>query len=141
LNVQKLYTNKHVFFKCLNICLRIGVVVIHLVAVAYSQDFSIGGEPPAAEGHWGSGGKQGGLGEESPALGDFCNFSIKRTHFYAYFGQNSYFKAITHQLKAFKINLNVQTRKIKYKFCSIHINVTKYELHLPQTGFLTPTPA
>jgi len=35
------------------------------------------------------------------ALGDFCNFSVKITHFYAHFGQNSYFKAITHQLKAF----------------------------------------
>jgi len=43
-------------------------------------------------------------------LGDFCNFSIKITHFYAYFGQNSYFKAITHQLKSFKINLNVLNR-------------------------------
>jgi len=32
----------------------------------------------------------------------FCNFSIKITHFYAYFGQNNYFKAITYQLKAFE---------------------------------------
>jgi len=32
------------------------------------------------------------------------NFSIKKT-FYSYFGQNSYFKAITHQIKAFKISL------------------------------------
>jgi len=31
-------------------------------------------------------------------------FSIKITHFNAYFGQNSYFKAITRQLKAFKIS-------------------------------------
>jgi len=31
------------------------------------------------------------LGTESPALGDFCNFLIKMTHFFAYFGQNSYF--------------------------------------------------
>jgi len=38
---------------------------------------------------------------ESPALKDFCNFSTKITHFYAKFGQNSYFKAIT-QLKASK---------------------------------------
>jgi len=37
----------------------------------------------------------GGLRAETPALGDFCNFSPKITHFYAYFGQNSYFKAIT----------------------------------------------
>jgi len=43
-------------------------------------------------------------------MGDICNFSIKITHFYAYFGQNSYFKAITHQLEAFKISLNVLNR-------------------------------
>jgi len=48
---------------------------------------------------------------EPPALNDFYNFSIKITHFYACFSQNSYFKAITHQLKAFKISLNVQNRK------------------------------
>jgi len=29
---------------------------------------------------------------EDPALGDFCKFSIKITHFYAYFGQNKYLK-------------------------------------------------
>jgi len=28
-------------------------------------------------------------------------------YFYAYFGQISYFKAITHQLKALKISLNL----------------------------------
>jgi len=44
------------------------------------------------------------------ALGDFCNFSIKITHFYAYFGQNSYFKATTHQLKAFE----KQFKRTKY---------------------------
>jgi len=38
----------------------------------------------------------------APALGDFCNFSIKITHFYTCFGQNGYFKAINHKLKAFK---------------------------------------
>jgi len=43
-----------------------------------------------------------GLGAEHPELGDFCNFSIKITHFYAYFCQDSYFKAITHQLKRLK---------------------------------------
>jgi len=49
-----------------------------------------------------------GVWERSiPALENFCNFSVKITYFYAYFGQNSYFKAITHQLKAFKISLNV----------------------------------
>jgi len=35
--------------------------------------------------------------------GDFCNFSIKIKHFYACFGKNSYFKAITQQLKAFEL--------------------------------------
>jgi len=52
----------------------------------------LGGKPPAA----------GGLGSKSPTLDDFCNFSIKITHFYAYFDQNSYFKATTHQLKVFE---------------------------------------
>jgi len=37
--------------------------------------------------------RQGDLEVEPPMLGDFFNFSIKRMHFYAYFGQNSYFKA------------------------------------------------
>jgi len=37
---------------------------------------------------------------EPLALGDF---SIKITHFYAYFGQHGYFKAITPQLKALKL--------------------------------------
>jgi len=70
----------------------------------------LGAEQPAAGGHSGSGAKapsrrrQGGLGAETPSLGDFYNFSIKITNFYAYFGQNSYFKAIMHQLKAFKIS-------------------------------------
>jgi len=35
-------------------------------------------------------------------LGDFCNFSIKKTYFYAYFGQNNYLTAITHKLEAFE---------------------------------------
>jgi len=35
-----------------------------------------------------------GSGGGASTLGGFCNFSIKITHFYAYFGQNSYFKAI-----------------------------------------------
>jgi len=43
-----------------------------------------------------------GLGALHQALGNFCNFSIKITHIFAYFGQNNYFKAITHQLKAFE---------------------------------------
>jgi len=33
-----------------------------------------------------------GLGGDPSALGDFCNVLIKITQFYAYFGQNSYFK-------------------------------------------------
>jgi len=41
-------------------------------------------------------------GAKLPALGNFCNFSIKINHFYINFSQNSYFKAITHQLKAFE---------------------------------------
>jgi len=48
--------------------------------------------------------RQEGVGAKPLALGDF---SIQITHFYAYFGQNNYFKAITHQLKAFKISLSV----------------------------------
>jgi len=64
-------------------------------------------------GWWGFGGeasssrRQGSLGAESLALGDFCNFSIKMTDFMHISAKNSYFKAITHQLKVFKINLNV----------------------------------
>jgi len=58
----------------------------------------LGSEPPAVGGHWGSGGFAAG-GKEVwergiPELGDFCNFLIKITYFYAYFGQNRYFKAI-----------------------------------------------
>jgi len=87
----------------------------------------LGAEPPAAGGHLGSGGEaqppeNGGL-RQSPQppeargleaelsdTGRFLHF-FKITHFYAYFGQNSYFKAITHQLKEFKISLNVLNRK------------------------------
>jgi len=68
---------------------------------------------------------------EPSALGNFATFLIKITHFYANFGQNSYFEAITHQLKAFKISLYVLNRindKMKYKFCSVRINVTKYDV-------------
>jgi len=66
-------------------------------------------------------------------------FFNKITHFYAYFDQNSYFKAITHQLKAFKISLKVINR-IKYKFYSIRINVTKYDVitFLPQPPLPPP---
>jgi len=55
-------------------------------------------------------GEGGGGGWASQTLGNFCNFSIMITQFYAYFGQNSCFKAIIHQLKAFKISLNVLNR-------------------------------
>jgi len=67
-----------------------------------SQDFLIWGWV----GVWGqmpSRRRQGGLRTEPPALGNFYNFSMKITHFYACFSQNSYFKAITYQFKAFKL--------------------------------------
>jgi len=52
----------------------------------------------------------GARGMEASA-GRFLQFlNKKKTHFYAYFGQNSYFKAITHQLKALKISLDVLNR-------------------------------
>jgi len=54
--------------------------------------------------------KAGCSGALPPSLGDFCNYSIKITHFYTYFGQNSYFKAITRQLKGLKISLNALNR-------------------------------
>jgi len=53
----------------------------------------------------GVGGVLGLTPHAAGALDDFCNFSIKITHFDVYFGQNSYLnKAIpvTHQLKAFE---------------------------------------
>jgi len=41
--------------------------------------------------------------DESPSVGRFLQFfNENNAHFYAYFGQNSYFKAITHQLKTFE---------------------------------------
>jgi len=40
-----------------------------------------------------------GSGGETPALDDFCNFSIKIKHFYAYFGQKSYFKSNNSSIK------------------------------------------
>jgi len=51
---------------------------------------------------WGQFGKARGMGAKPPALGNFCNFSIKITQLYAYFGQNRFFKTITYQLKAFE---------------------------------------
>jgi len=81
----------------------------------------LGADLPFDGSHWKSEGKARGLGANPPAAGDrrvlggrssqrwgdFCNFLIKITHFYAYFSQNRYFKVITHQLKAFKISLNI----------------------------------
>jgi len=52
----------------------------------------LGALPPEAKGFL------GGI----PSAGRFLQFSIKITYFYAYFGQNGYFKAVTHQLNAFK---------------------------------------
>jgi len=54
--------------------------------------------------------RQGDLGGEVASAGRFLQFfSIKITYFYEYFGHNSYFKAITHQLKAFE----KQTKRAK----------------------------
>jgi len=69
------------------------------------------GRDPADGGILGSGDKA------RAALGDFCNFSIKITHFYAYFRQNSYFKAITHQLKA----IEKQSKRTKYRINEVHV--------------------
>jgi len=45
------------------------------------------------------------------SAGQILQFFIKIMHFYAYLGQNSYFKAsIKHQLKVLKISLNVLNR-------------------------------
>jgi len=43
-----------------------------------------------------NGGGYGGVWGRSATLGDFCNFSTKITHLYAYFAQNSYLKATIH---------------------------------------------
>jgi len=45
-----------------------------------------------------------------------CNFSTKIMHFYAYFGQNSYHRATTHQLKAFEKQSN-RTKLRKWNTC------------------------
>jgi len=47
---------------------------------------------------------------QGDALGDFCNFSLKITHLYEYFGQNSYFKKQLVNLKHLKSSLNVLNR-------------------------------
>jgi len=51
-----------------------------------------------------------GSGSGAPSAGRFLQVLNKNNAFYAYFGQNTYFKAITHQLKALKISLNVLNR-------------------------------
>jgi len=104
-------------------------------------DKGLGVDLPAAGGHWRSwglsvGGK--GRGGGAPSEGDFSNFSKNNT-FYAYFGKSSC-KTITHQLKVFKISLNVLNgiNKVLYKFCNIRINVTKYDVTFATKGDLTP---
>jgi len=47
----------------------------------------------------------GGGGGLSPQLWAIFAIFKKLMHFYAYFGQNSYFKAIIHQLKVLKVSL------------------------------------
>jgi len=65
-----------------------------------SQEFSMrgvwfGSEDPSRL-------RQGVWGGETLSAGRFLQFSIKKRIFYAYLGQNRYFKAITYQLKAFE---------------------------------------
>jgi len=43
-------------------------------------------------------------GGEVASAGQFLQFFNKNDAFYAYFGQNSHFKAITHQLQAFEMH-------------------------------------
>jgi len=63
----------------------------------------LGADLQAAGGHWES-------GSEAPIAGRFLQNFNKNNAFYAYFDQNSYFKAIIHQFKAFKSSLNVLNR-------------------------------
>jgi len=75
------------------------------------------------------------LGAKPPALGDFCKFSIKITHFYAYFDQNNYFKAITHQINHLESSLNVLSSINKVQFIVfVRINVTKYDVTFVTKG-------
>jgi len=77
-------------------------------------------ELPSAGGHCGS-----GLGAE----GRFLQFFNKNNAFNAYFGRNSYYKATTHQLKAFKSSLNELNRINEVQVLYIiRINVTKYDV-------------
>jgi len=74
-----------------------------------------------------------------PALGDFCNFLIKITYFLYTFRQNSYFKAVTHQLKAFEKQSKRINRIHEAQVLNIRINVTNYEITFATKGVLTPS--
>jgi len=77
----------------------------------------LGAEPPAADGYRGSGLgslEEKGSGSVAPSAGRFLKFFNKNNAFCVYFCQNSCFKTITHQLKAFEINY-VYINKIKKK--------------------------
>jgi len=76
-----------------------------------SQEFSMGGVETKRRRPLGSGGKiclqppkARGCGEKCSRADRVLQFFNKNNAFlqYAYFGQNSYFKAITYQLKAFE---------------------------------------
>jgi len=99
----------------------------------------LGAKPPAAGG-WCLGAKPQlpktrGFKGGALSVGRFLQFFNKITHFYAYFSQNNCLKAITHQLKAFeKQSINVLNRVIKYKFCSVRISVTEYDVTFATKG-------
>jgi len=81
---------------------------------------------------FGAGGK--GNEGEAPSAGRFLQLLNKNNTFYAYFGQNSYFKVITHQLKAFKISLNVLNRINEIQVLLIRTIVTKYDVTFATKG-------
>jgi len=68
--------------------------------------------------------RPGGLEAETPVAGRFLLFFNKNNAFLCIFRPNSYFKAITHQLKWFKISPNVLNRINKVQVLCIRINVT-----------------
>jgi len=108
-----------------------------------SQEFSIGEGRRELDGrrcHRGSGGRSPQPQEagwlEAKELGDFCNFSIKITH-YTCFGQNSYFKAINSTIKVFGKQFK-RSKKGKWSTSFVvFVNVT-ITSHLLQRGVLTP---
>jgi len=90
----------------------------------------LGDSPPEARGY--------GTG---PSAVDFCNFLIKIVYFYAYFGQNRYFKAITHQLKEFPPAFRIFTKNayfdlnlFKSKFLSYHKGWKNVKWCFPKIG-------